>query len=179
VLVEGEYLYVYGIHEDRGKGIVKRRLLVARVPARKVDDFREWRFRTRDGWSDKAEDAIPQADELATEFSVSRVPGDKGYVLVVTENGLSPRITGRFADTPSGPWSAPVLLYLCPEMARDKGVFSYAAKAHPWAANGNELVIGYCVNAWEFARLFRDETVYRPKFVRVQLKASRDESRKR
>ena len=54
-------------------------------------------------------------------------------------------------------------------MARDKGVFCYAAKAHPWAATGNELLVSYCVNAWDFGRLFRDEAVYRPKFVRVEL----------
>jgi hypothetical protein len=173
VLAEGEYLYIYGYHEERGKGIGKRRLTVARVPARKVDEFAAWRFRTRDGWSDKAEEAAPLADGVGTEFSVSRVPGGKGYVLVTTENGLSPRIVGRFSDTPIGPWSAPVLLYTCPEMGRDKGLFCYAAKAHPWAATGNELVISYCVNAWEFARLFRDEAVYRPKFVRVELKPTK------
>ncbi len=169
VLADGEYVYVYGFDEERGKGAGKRRLTIARVPAEKLDDFAAWRFRTADGWSDKPADAVPLADGLATEFSVSRVPGGKGYVAVYTENGLGARIVGRFADTPEGPWSAPVLLYQCPEMAKDKGVFSYAAKAHPWAPADNELVISYCVNAWEFARLFRDEEVYRPKFVRVQL----------
>jgi hypothetical protein len=54
-------------------------------------------------------------------------------------------------------------------MAKDKGVFCYAAKAHPWAAADRELLISYCVNTWEFARLFREEEVYRPKFVRVRL----------
>jgi hypothetical protein len=97
------------------------------------------------------------------------VPGGKGFVAVYTENGLGERIMGRFADAPGGPWSEPVLLYRCPEMAKDKGVFTYAAKAHPWAARGQELLVSYCVNSWEFARLFRDETVYRPKFVGVQL----------
>jgi hypothetical protein len=168
VLADREHLYVYGF-EERGKGIGRKRLLVARVPAGKLDDFRAWRFRTSNGWGDKPAGAAPLADGLATEFSVSRVPGGKGYVAVYTENGLGDRIVGRFADAPEGPWSAPVLLYRCPEMGKDKGLFSYAAKAHPWAATGNELVLSYCVNTWEFARLFRDETVYRPKFVRVQL----------
>src|SRR5262249_2295869 len=76
-----------------------------------------------------------------------------------------------------GPWSAPVLLYRCPEMGKDKGVFSYAAKAHPWAAAGNELVVSYCVNTWEFARLFRDDKVYRRKFVRVELGPANRRSR--
>jgi hypothetical protein len=96
------------------------------------------------------------------------LPGGKGYVLVYTENGLGDRVLGRFSNAPEGPWSAPVLLYKCPEMGKDKGVFSYAGKAHPWAAK-DELLISYCVNTWEFARLFREEGVYRPLFVRVRL----------
>ena len=54
-------------------------------------------------------------------------------------------------------------------MGTDKGVFTYAAKAHAWAAAEDELVISYCVNSWDFARLFKDEKVYRPKFVRVKM----------
>jgi hypothetical protein len=172
VLIEGQYAYIYG-YEERGKGFNRRRLIVARAPAGKLDDFPSWRFRTADGWSEKAADAVPLADALGTEFSVSKVPGGKGYVLVTTENALGPKIMGRFAPSPEGPWSPAVLLYTCPEMAADKGVFCYAAKAHPWAATGNELVVSYCVNAWEFGRLFRDETVYRPKFVRIELETGK------
>jgi hypothetical protein len=169
VLEDGGHLYVYGYDEEKGKGIGKKRLTVARVPVGKMTDFAAWRFRTADGWSDKPEDAAPLADAMASEFSVSRAPGGKGYIAVYTQNGLGERIVGRFADAPVGPWSAPRLLYLCPEMKKDKGVFSYAAKAHPWASTGDELLVSYCVNTWEFARLFRDAAVYRPRFVRVKL----------
>ncbi len=168
VLDDGDSFYVYG-YQEKSKEIGSRQLLLARVPAGKLADFTKWRFRTSDGWSEKAEEATPLAGGLATEFSVHRMPGDPGYVLVYTENGLGNRIVGRFARTADGPWSAAVLLYQCPEMARDKGVFCYAAKAHPWAAKGDELLVSYCVNAWEFARLFREEKIYRPKFARVKL----------
>lgn len=173
LLLDGEQLYIYGYDQERGKRFVQRRLIVARAPANKLDDFSAWRFRTSKGWSEQPADAAPLADGLATEFSVSPVPGGTGYVAVYTENGLGARIVGRFSDKPDGPWSAPVLLYSCPEMAKDNGVFSYAAKAHPWAAKGNELVISYCVNAWDFGRLFRDDAVYRPKFIRLQLQAGK------
>lgn len=174
--VDGRF-YVYG-YEERGKKMGARRLLAARVPVKKLDDFSAWRFCGADGWSARAADAVPLADGLATEFSVSRMPNTKGFVAVYTENGLGDRIMARFAGAAEGPWSAPLLLYRCPEMAKDKGVFSYAAKAHPWAvpphpqdtSRGSELLISYCVNTWEFARLFKDAAVYRPKFVRVKLK---------
>jgi hypothetical protein len=168
---EGQ-LYIYG-WEERSKKIGTRRLTVARVPAKKLDDFTAWRFRTADGWSAQAADSVSLADSMAPEFSVSRTPGRKGYVVVYTENGLGDRILARFAAAPEGPWSAPLLLYKCPEMAKDKGLFSYAGKAHPWAASGNDLLVSYCVNTWDFARLFRDAKVYRPQFVRVQLSAAK------
>jgi hypothetical protein len=168
VLADGEDLYVYG-YQEQGKEIGSRKLLVARVPAEKLADFAAWQFHTADGWSDRSEDATPLIGGLATEFSVSHLADGKGFVLVCTENGLGDRIVGRFARAAAGPWSAPVLLYRCPEMAGDRGVFCYAAKAHSWAAKDNELLISYCANTWEFARLFREEKVYRPKFVRVRL----------
>jgi Domain of unknown function (DUF4185) len=169
LLADGDCLYVYGYDEERAKAVSQRKLTVARVSAEKLGDWAAWRFRTSDGWSEKPADAAPLADGLATEFSVGRTPGGKGYVAVYTEKGLGDRVVGRFANAPEGPWSDAVLLYKCPEMAKDKGVFCYAAKAHPWAAADKGLVISYCVNTWEFARLFREEEVYRPKFVRVQL----------
>src|SRR5262249_5982218 len=109
------------------------------------------------------------AGGLATELSVHKLGDGKGFVAVYTENGLGDRIIARFSETPYGPWSAPVLAYKCPEMAMDKGVFSYAGKAHAWASTGDALLISYCVNTHDFGQLFRDETVYRPKFVRVKL----------
>jgi hypothetical protein len=173
VLEVDDYLYIYG-WEERGKQIGVRRLTVARVPTKKLDDFTAWRFRTAQGWSDQAADVVSQADGLASEFSVSKMPGRKGYVVVYTENGLSDRILARFAAAPEGPWSAPLLLYRCPEMTKDKGLFSYAAKAHVWAACPDELLVSYCVNTWDFARLFREAKVYRPKFVRVRLSPAKE-----
>ena len=161
-------MYVYGF-DEQGKGFGKKRLTTARVPLEKATDFTAWRFRAASDWSDKPEDAAPSVGGLASEFSVSPAPGGAGFVLVYTESGLGDRIMARFATAPDGPWSEPLLLYQCPEMGRDKGVFSYAAKAHPWAATGNQLVISYCVNTWNFGRLFNENEVYRPKFVRVTL----------
>ncbi len=163
VRADGGFVYVYGFRET-GKALDRKKLTVARVPAGKLADFAEWRFRTADGWGEKPADAAPLAGGVASEFSVTKRPAG-GFVMVYTENGIGDRIVARTADKPDGPWSAPVLLHTTPEMKRDKGVFSYAAKAHPWAATGDELVVSYCVNTWEFARLFKDDAVYRPMFV--------------
>jgi hypothetical protein len=180
VFDDGESLYVYGYAERGGNAPGAKELIVARAPRGRLDDFAAWRFRTADAWSADPADSAPLARGLASELSVSRTPGGDGFVAVYTENGLGPRIVARFAPAPDGPWSEPVLLYTCPEMSRDRGVFTYSAKAHPWAAvrgdepdgGGDELLVSYCTNTWDFAGLFRDAAVYRPKFVRVRFAAA-------
>jgi hypothetical protein len=170
-LAVGDQLYVYGYEERPRKGwFPNRQLVLARVPAGKVADLAAWRFLTADGWKAEPKSLKPLADGLAVEFSVSHLPGLKRYAAVYTELGMSDRVVGRFAEAPEGPWSEPVLLYRCPEMKRDKRVFSYAGKAHPHLATGNELVVSYCVNAFELATVINDATLYWPTFVRVALK---------
>jgi hypothetical protein len=172
VLRVDKFVYIYGYEEKPGKFFPPRKLLVGRAPADKLADFDSWRFLGANSeWKSDVKDAVSQADELATEFSVSYLPDLKRYVLVTTEKGLSDRIVGRFATVPEGPWSEPVLLYKCPEMKANKKVFCYAAKTHPHLASGNELVISYVVNAFELGPVVNDAELYWPRFVRVKLKA--------
>jgi hypothetical protein len=168
LLADGEYVYVYGV-DDRRKELGSRQLLVARAPVKKLPDFEHWQFLSGSDWLSEAGDASASLGGLATEFSVSRLPKRSDYILVYTENGLGDEIAGRTSMTPFGPWSEPARLYKCPEMAGDRGVFCYSAKAHAWAANDDGLLISYCVNSWEFSRLFADSDVYRPQFIRVGL----------
>jgi Domain of unknown function (DUF4185) len=170
VLRVENHVYIYGYEEKPGKPFANRKLLVARAPADTLADFDSWRFLSNGEWKIDAKDATTQIEKLATEFSVSYLPGLKQYALVYTENGLSERIVGRFATSPEGPWSDAVLLYKCPEMKQSKDVFTYAAKAHPHLANGNELVISYVVNSFKLAPVINDAELYWPRFVRVTLK---------
>ena len=170
VLTVGEHAYVYGYEEAPTKFFPSRKLLVARVAKERLADFDAWRFYANGEWKKDAKDATSSAGGLAAEFSVSYLPGLKRYALVYTENGLSDRVVARFATSPEGPWSEAVLLYTCPEMKKDKKVFTYAGKAHPHLAVGNELVISYATNAFELAPVINNAELYWPTFVRVQLK---------
>jgi len=165
-----DHIYIYGYDEKPKKPFPSRKVLVARVPADKLADFIEWRFLADGTWKDEAADAVGQVDGLATEFSVSYLPGLKQYAMVYSESGLSERIVGRFSTTPEGPWSEPVLLYKCPEMKQNKKVFNYAAKAHPHLASGNELIVSYVVNAFDLGPVIDNAELYWPRFVRIALK---------
>ena len=171
VLRVGNDLYVYGTDERRGKSSPQRQMVVARVPAASVGNFAAWRY-FRDGvWGEDFRNASPLAGDIASEYSVT--PFGMGYLAVYTERGLSPRIMGRTASRPWGPWSAPAVLYECPEMSRDKKVFCYAAKAHPALSSGGELVVSYVVNSFDFWQVAREAKLYWPRFVRVTLADSK------
>jgi hypothetical protein len=165
VLRVGDDLFVYGIDERRGKGPLDRQMVVARVPAASVGTFADWRYFRDGAWGEDFQNASRLAGDFATEYSVT--PFGKRYLAVYTERGLSPRIVGRTADHPWGPWSAPFLLYECPEMRRDKQVFCYAAKAHPALSTGRDLVVSYVVNSFDFWQVAREAKLYCPRFVRV------------
>jgi hypothetical protein len=170
VLRAGEWVYVYGYVQTPGKPFPSRKLLTARAPAEKLADFEAWRFLADGEWKADAKAATGQGSGLGTEMSVTFLPKFKQYALVYSENGLSPRIVGRFAPSPEGPWSEPVVLHTCPEMKADRRVFTYAAKAHPHLADEGELVVSYVVNSFDLAPVVNDASIYLPRFVRVTLR---------
>jgi len=171
-LVDGGYVYIYGIDEDIHPGNLARYLTVARVPTNSVADFSAWRFYVNpQEWGADYRQADRTVDAMATEYSVSFLPKLKQYALVYTDHGLSPNIQVRTARTPWGEWYSPSIVYRCPEMSRDKKLFCYAAKAHPNQGADNELIISYVVNSYDVAQVLSDASLYWPRFVRVPLES--------
>jgi hypothetical protein len=158
-------LYIYGVRDSRthGKGIV-----VARVSAESLTEFRRWTFFNGTGWDNDATSTKPLFTNGSVEMSVTPIRG--GFAAVYTNQGLSPEIVLRRADRPAGPWSEPKVLHRCVEPQWSKNYFCYAAKAHPeLAASDRELVLTYAVNSFSFPEVVKDLRVYRPRFVRVPL----------
>lgn len=192
VLPLGDWLYLYGVDERipadaAQRKIDRKEMIVARCQPSGLTRPATWQYLSDSGWSTDPAAAKSLLRGLASEYSVTPLPVQRqpdspqpgastpespGLLLVHTDCGLSPRILARVANTPTGPWSEPTVLYTKPEVVADKGLFGYNGKAHPWAcrATGPDrgtLLINYAVNAWEFRRLFEDETVYRPRFVTI------------
>lgn len=147
VLRIGDDLYVYGTDERRRQGPLDRQMMVARVPIASIGTFADWRYFRDGAWTEDFRDPDHLVGDIATEYSVT--PFGKRYLAVYTERGLSPRIIGRLAEHPWGPWSGPAVLYECPEMSRDKQLFCYAAKAHPSLSSSGDLVVSYVVNSFD------------------------------
>jgi hypothetical protein len=166
LLVTNGFIYIFGVRESKGAG---KKMILARAPEATLDDFASWRFRTGDGWSTNVIDAANLCDGMASEYSVSWLPASRRFVLICTENGLSEKIVARTATEPWGPWSAAAVVYRCPEAKWGKGIFCYAAKAHPkLSSKPDELIVTYAANAFEIAQVLNDARLYWPRFVRVK-----------
>jgi hypothetical protein len=169
VLRDGNYLYIFGTDEDRGPFGLDRYLIAARAPVATAEDFTTWRFYHDGRWERDYHSATRMVRGMGSELSVSYLPTFKRYVLVYTENGMSPRILARTAAAPWGPWSAATTIYHCPEAGWDKKIFCYAAKAHPSLSLGDDLVVSYATNSFDFWQVMGDARLYWPRFVRVPL----------
>jgi len=166
VLVTNGYLYIYGVRERNGG----KAMILARAPDTQLADFSTWEFRTRYGWTADANGLADLCGGMANEYSVSWLPARQRYVLIQTENGLSEKIIARTAAEPWGPWGAATVVYHCPEMAWDKNIFCYAAKAHPMlATQPDELIVTYAANSFAPAQVVSDARLYWPRFVRVKM----------
>jgi hypothetical protein len=165
-----QWLYLHGVRPAAPSG---RKLVLARVPARSVEDFQQWRFYAgSDAWSNNAADCVSIADNVPSELSVSKrvdPPGPTTLVMVHSEPLFGSRILTRTASRLEGPWSPPRPVYTVPELARNKAYFTYAAKGHPHLSRPGELLVSYIVNSHNFGAMVNDASVYRPKFVRVPL----------
>lgn len=172
VTMDAAKLYLYGI---RDTAPLNKQLLLARVPLAELEDVEAWRFYGGDGrWSEKAADAVPIADGLVSELSVSKhvdVAGEERFVLIQSEPVFGTGIFARTAQRPEGPWTARQKIYEVPDVRRDKDYFTYAAKGHAHLSRQGELLVSYLVNSHDFGKMVNDPSIYRPKFVRVPLKA--------
>jgi hypothetical protein len=163
VLREGPWVYIYGADTTETKD---KRVLVARAGVRGVGDPASWEFRTRNGWSRRAEEAWAGEAGAVDEFSVHRRPGG-GFVLVQMEANLGRRVMARTAEHPEGPWSEGRVVYECGEPVQDERLMVYTARGHPEVSGPGGLTVSYCVNSRDFGQAMTDAAVYRPRFLVV------------
>lgn len=167
LLREDGMIYIYGLKSGKGK----RFLVLARVAEERLADFTAWRFYLSGRWERDFLKLETLADHMGAELSVSYLPGLEKYAAVYSEDGLSRNIMVRFSPRPEGPWSPPRVVYRCPEMDWDEDYFCYAAKAHPeLARQGNELIVSYVCNAFDFGKMAADARIYRPRFVKIKFR---------
>jgi hypothetical protein len=175
ILRSGGYTYVYG-SEDLG---AHKYLHLARVPG--GDLLRPWQYRTASGgWSpdESASGRLGgdggQGVQVSNEFSVVR--HGPVYVLVTQDMSapLSAGIDLAYSCSPDGPFTDEATAYTTPETGQngsyhDPDVYTYNPHEHQELGDRNHLVVSYNVNSFSSADLYRDASVYRPRFIDVTL----------
>ncbi|MCD4785933.1 MAG: DUF4185 domain-containing protein [Candidatus Eremiobacteraeota bacterium] len=171
VMKHGDYVYIYGAKEEKKDKILKRYMIVARVKTGEMGDFDKWRFYTENGWSSDYKKCKKIIGDIANEYSVTYMPDMKKFIAIFTEGGLSPWIVMSSSENPYGPWDNPERIYKCPEADNKKGIFCYAAKAHPQLLHlKNELIVTYITNTYDFKQLENDASLYWPIFIKIKFK---------
>ncbi|MFR9774073.1 sigma factor [Nocardia sp. SC052] len=163
-----DYTYIYGV-EDEG---AEKFMHIARV---KGDDLRQpWQFLGDAGkWSPREADSVRVMSGVANEYSVSRLPD--GHFLLVTQDTTFPYsadIMGYLADSPTGPFISPTLLYRATEPGpfgfyRDADTVVYNAHEQPDLRRGNQIVVTYNTNG-SVRGVFADTSKYRPNAVKIR-----------
>lgn len=106
---------------------------------------------------------------LSEQFSVFEYKGK--YILITQERGIGTNDIYSFvSDSPTGKWKNKKKIYTTPEPIENKAVFSYNAMAHPQYIKNGELLISYCVNGHKVEDLYEDASIYRPRFIWVNMK---------
>ena len=159
-----KHTWIYGI-EDRED---TKYLHLARAPAGTVADPSTWEYRADEGWSEDREDSARLTDGVANELSVS--PYEDGYLMISSDTSepFSPEINAWTACSPHGPWRRPQTIYETPE-SDPEDHFTYNAHGHPELSGDGELLISYNVNTFDFDELMDNPTIYRPKFISLEL----------
>jgi len=173
LMQSGDFTYVYG-SEDLG---ANKYLHVARVQG--TDLRRPWQFLTADGsWSPTESASARIAGDggasvgVSNEFSV--VKHGKVYVLE-SSLSLDPNIYLSYSCSPTGPFVDRTAVYSTPEFGlfgtyANPNVFTYNSHEHPELGHDGTLVISYSVNSFVNTDLYKDASIYRPRFADITLR---------
>jgi hypothetical protein len=175
-IVEGAYLYIFGIDDESQVLSQDRSLLVARAPIDRVAEMSEWRFLRKGRWSRDYRRASHIADYMSQDISIAYMPGLKRYLMVYTDSDISNRIVARTAPSPIGPWSDAETLHTCREAFGDPRLYCYSGKAHPTLSSDGKLVLSYLTSSVDTWQVATDVRLFWPTFVTVGMRPGRPES---
>lgn len=160
VLPENGYTYIYGRQEvDTVYHIAYAH--VAR--AIEGDLTGPWQFNDGSNWVDD-----PTATKKICTEAVSQEYGvfkqSNKYIMINQEIWFSTKIYSFVSNFAKGPFTYKKLLYNTPILYNN--TFTYNAFSHPQFNANEELLVSYNTNG-NFADIFKNVEVYRPRFIRV------------
>lgn len=164
------HVYVYGV-EDLG---AEKYLHVAKVLGGDLTDLNRWRYWDGASWQTDETTSTRVLKDVANEYSVT--PYRDGYLLVTQDTSapFSSEIRAYTSCSPVGPFINPTTVYHMPEVGPmgtygNPNVIAYNAHEHPELRDGDTLLVTYNVNSMDPSDLYNDVSIYRPRFIEVEL----------
>jgi hypothetical protein len=157
-------LWVFGA-EDQSYAVHVIRWPDSAVAAGDLSSPEWW---TPSGWVPYASlsaSPAPLFSDGATELRVQPDPHSAGWIEVQTAGFGAATLDVRTSPSLTGPWGSLSAVYMPPEATRS-GILIYAGKSHPELL-GASVVATYATNDSAFATLVADQTLYFPRFVRM------------
>jgi hypothetical protein len=166
VLTDAKWLYAYGAVEPASHEVYLLRWPLEAAYRGNLEEPDWW---SNDHWAKRTlQRSAPQPLFIgATEFSVHYDKTIRKYVQVQSFGFGEASIGIRVANRPEGSWSEPLIFHK-PELDGIRQPFVYAAKAHP-EQKGDGLCITYNVNSFDFGEVLKNQSIYFPKTIWVQL----------
>lgn len=171
-LVEGKYVYIFGLYETG-----KRPLVVTRIPVTGLaDPLKNTQYLAKNGkWKRgfNPADAKEVMERGSSEMSIAYHPDRKQWVAVLNEPGwFSDKVIFRTAPSMFGPWTEGEVIYRIPDMQKDyphydEHTFCYAAKEQPQFRKEDSILFTYACNTQKVEKLVTIPDLYIPKAVRV------------
>jgi hypothetical protein len=158
------FYYIYGSNPQRN---LTATLHVARARL-KDDKLQDWEYFDGNNWvRDAKESKSLQGIDIPVSEQFSVFLHNNKFMLL-TQDRFKPEIYTFTSDGPEGPWSNKKHIYTIPESV-DSTLFTYNAMAHPQYISDNKLLVSYCVNAKNTSDLYKDASIYKPRFIWIPM----------
>ena len=176
VMVDGDYIYIYGTENLPGFSKVH----VARVPFNSKNFHENWEYSIGNRWDADINKSKPIEIDVSVseQFSIFKY---KDQYILLTQERAGEDIFTYVSDFPNKDFKNKTFIYHTPDADLDSTnrIFSYNALAHVQYIKNNELLVSYCVNSSRVRDVFEDVENYRARFLRVPINLILNKEEKR
>jgi predicted amidohydrolase len=166
VFMEGKQIFFYGTRNDPDGS----HIYVARTELGNLPYHKNWEYFDGTAWDRDCHRAEPMKLDISVseQFSIFRM---KDRYVLLTHNKSTPDIYTYTSAEPHRGFEHKRFIYHCPEpgTGTDGRLFAYNAMAHPQYADGDMLLVSYCVNSMRVRDVFENADFYRGRFIRVPI----------
>jgi hypothetical protein len=161
------YDYIYGLSMNTATNTFYG-LKVGRVPVGDSLEFGDWTYWTGSTWSSGETNAIVVRG-LPLITGIVPLQNRTGFMGVGISGlaGHAMKVVLTFSCSPTGPWSAPQVVYTIPETTEYPNEYAYIATFHP-ELRGDGVITSYNVDSLNgFSALVQNNHQYQPSFVQI------------